>query len=58
MVAKTATCVPFEDSKVQQFFEKLHNVPTFSEFEIKKVGPLVEKIFSGFLKQHIALSEE
>ena len=48
MVVKTATCVPFEDSEVQHFFEKLHNVSTFFWVWDKKLGFLSKKFSQGF----------
>ena len=45
MVVKTATCVPFEDSEVQQFFEKLHSVSTFVRVWDKKTRAFSRKIF-------------
>ena len=48
MVVKTATCVPFEDSEVQHFFEKLHNVSTFFWVWDKETKAFIENFFSGF----------
>ena len=45
MVVKTATCVPFEDSEVQQFFEKMHNVSTFFWVRDKKSKAFSRKDF-------------
>ena len=45
MVAKTATCVPFEESEVQQFFESLYNVSTFFGLWDKKSRAFSRKHF-------------
>ena len=45
MVIKTATDVALEDFQDKLFLKKCTMFQTPSNFEMKKVGPLVEKIF-------------
>ena len=58
MVVKTAAYVPLEGFEDNQFLKNCTIFQTPSDFEMKKVGPLVEKVSSGFLQQDIALPEK
>ena len=58
MVVKTATYIPLEDFEEKQILKNCTRFQQSSDFEVKKIGPLVEKFSSGFLQQDIALSEE
>ena len=45
---QNATYVPFKDFEVKQFLKDCTMFQPFSDFEMKKVGPSAEKVFSVF----------
>ena len=51
MVVKTATYVPFEGFQDKQFSKNCKMLQPPSDFEMEKVGPLVEKNYSGFFNR-------